>query len=387
MRAELNDTGDGFRLVDTAGGAGELAVESGFAADALRLGGEVRDGVLTARDATMIVVEDGDTLEDLAAKLNAAGTGVTAQIVDDGTTLASSRLSITSENAGAAGRFRIDSSGLAFADGRADLGLRTSVRGEDALLAVGADAAGGFLLADADGRFDGLPGGAGVTIKEATGEPVTVTVSRDDSGVVGALKNFVAAYNNLNDLAGDLTESDGETGERGALSGNPAVGRILRRTSSLLTRRFGPDPTAAEVTSGEAEGRPRTLFDLGVRGEKDGRISLNADRLNEALADDPDAVADFFRDPSAGFAQAAQDVMDSLNDPFTGLITRETDALEARGARLDGRIDDFEARLELKRERLVLQFAAMEEAIASINTAQSTLSQIRLINSDGSSDN
>ena len=384
VRAELNDTGDGFRLVDTAGGAGELAVAGGLAVDSLRLGGAVKDGVLSARDATIIEIGEDDTLEDLAAKLSAAGTGVSAQIVNDGTTLASSRLALTSDASGAARRFRIDDRGLTFADGRSSLGLRTSVRGEDALLAVGADAAGGFLLADADGSFDGLPGGAGVTIKRATGEPVTVTVSRDDSGVTDALKNFVASYNNLADLAGDLTESNGETGERGVLAGNPTVGRILRRTGSLLTRRFGP-PRVPGAGGEEETVRPRTLFDLGVREGKDGRISLNADRLADALAADPAAVADFFRDPDAGFAQAAQDAMDTLNDPFNGLIERETDALEARGEQIVGRVATLEARLLLKRDRLVRQFAAMESAIAGINSSQTALAALRPLNADGTS--
>ena len=375
VRAELNDTGDGFRLTDTAAGSGELSVADSAAAAALRLGGTApAGGSVSARDATVIQVEEGDTLADLAEKLNAEGTGVTAQIADDGTTLASSRLILTSTDAGAAGRFRLDDRGLApaTAGGAAGLGATASVRGEDALLAVGADAAKGFLLADSDGTFDGLPGGLGVTLKKAAGEPVTVTVGRDDSGVTGALKSFVASYNNLVGLAGELTGFDAETNERGVLQGNATVGRILRRVRGLLTRRFGPDGGG----DGGAAG-PRTLFDLGMREGKDGKLTLRNDRLDAALADDPAGVAAFFRDKTAGFAGAAQATLDTLNDPFDGLFELESDSLRLRQDRLGARVASLEKQLDVKRNRLVLQYAAMEETISRINASQSSLLSIQ----------
>ena len=377
VRAELNDTGDGFRLVDVAGGAGELAVAGSAAATALRLDGAVSEaGVLSARDATTVVFEEGDTLADLAEKLNAAGAGVTAQIADDGTTLAPARLILSATDAGAAGRFRLDDSGLTPAGpgGRAGLGAAVSVRGEDALLAVGADARSGFLLADSDGSFDNLPGGVGVTLKQATGEPVTVTVGRDDSGATGALKGFVAAYNNLVGLAGELTSFDAETNERGVLQGNSTVGRVLRRVGGLLTRRFGP-------AAGDGNA-PRTLFDLGIREGKDGKLTLKTDRLDAALADDPDAVAAFFRDKTAGFSKLAGETLDSLNDPFAGLFQLETDALETRQARLGDRVTALERQLDAKRDRLVRQFAAMEQAISQINSSQSSLLSLQALTFD-----
>ncbi|MFH5805672.1 flagellar filament capping protein FliD [Alienimonas sp. DA493] len=379
VTAELNATGDGFRLVDTAGGAGELTVTDNVAADALRLTGTVKDGTLSARDATVLTLEAGDTLQDLADRLNAGDFGVTAQIADDGTTLAPSRLLLTATDTGSAGRFRIDDSGLAapFTGARAGLGASVSVRGEDALLAVGANASGGFLRADSDGVFEDLPGGVGVTIKQATGEPVTVTVGRDASGVGSALQAFVSAYNGLIDLAGDLTKFDPETNERGVLQGNSTVGRVLRRVESLLTKRFGPEPTAADRADGAEP--PRTLFDVGIRLEKDGKISLNRDRLDERLADDPEGTRAFFQNKTAGFAVAADAVMDGLTDQFDGLLQLESDSLERRRNEIGERVADLEAQLALKRDRLVRQFAAMEETVSKINSFQSALSGIKLI--------
>ncbi|QDT15205.1 flagellar filament capping protein FliD [Alienimonas californiensis] len=379
VTAELNATGDGFRLIDTAGGAGELTVTDNVAADALRLTGTVKNGTLSARDATVLTLEAGDTLQDLADRLNAGDFGVKAEIADDGTTLAPSRLLLSAKATGASGRFRIDDSGLAapFAGARAGLGAAVSVQGEDALLAVGGNASGGFLRADADGVFEDLPGGVGVTIKQATGEPVTVTVGRDSAGVGNALQAFVSAYNGLIDLAADLTKFDPETNQRGVLQGNSTVGRVLRRVESLLTKRFGPDITAAAVAEGADP--PRTMFDVGIRLEKDGKISLNRDRLNERLADDPVGTRAFFQDKTNGFAVATDALMDGLTDQFDGLLQLESDSLESRRTEIGDRVADLEAQLALKRDRLVRQFAAMEETVSRINSFQSALSNIRLL--------
>ena len=67
------------------------------------------------------------------------------------------------------------------------------------------------------------------------------------------------------------------------------------------------------------------------------------------------------------------------------MIERETDALEARGEQIVGRVATLEARLLLKRDRLVRQFAAMESAIAGINSSQTALAALRPLNADGTS--
>ncbi|MEM9702194.1 MAG: flagellar filament capping protein FliD, partial [Planctomycetota bacterium] len=320
--------------------------------------------------------EAGDTLQDLADGLNDGDFGVTAEIVDDGTTLAPARLLLTATQTGEAGRFRLDDSGLAepFSGARAGLSAEVSVLGEDALISVGANAGGGFLRADSDGSFEDLPGGVGVTIKQATGEPVTVTVGRDTSGIGGALNGFVTAYNALIDTADELTKVDTATLERGVLQGNAAVGRVLRRVEGLLTKRFGP--------SVPEDGAPRTLFDVGVRLERDGKISLNRERLDAALEEHPDAVRAFFQEAETGFAASVDSVIDGLTDPFEGLLELESDSLERRQADITARIGDLEEQLALKRDRLVRQFAAMEETVSQLNSFQSALSNIRLLEFD-----
>ena len=377
VTASLNATGDGFTLTDTAGGPGTPSVDPGDTADALRIGGEDADGdgSLTARRAAVVVLEEGDTLADLASKLSAAGAGVSATVFDDGTSLAPARLLISAADAGTAGRFFLDA-------GLLNLGAETSAVGRDALLGFGGAGGDDFLLASSDGNFDDLPGGLGATLGTPTGQPVTVTVVRDTAAVGRTLGGFVDAYNNFLATADTLTRFDPATGERGILQGNGVVSRVRNRLRTLIDRPFGPAASSSNGGSGDA---PRTLFDLGVRLGKNGRLSLKSDRLARALADDADAVRAFFTDPSGGFGTTADEVLDSLTDPFDGLFEIEGRSLDTRTARLDSRIEELEASLAVRRDRLVRQYAAMEETISRFNSFQQSLDSIGPLRVDSKS--
>ena len=183
----------------------------------------------------------------------------------------------------------------------------------------------------------------------------------------------MAAYNNLLSTADTLTRFDPATNERGILQGNGVVARVENRLRTLIDGSFGPTTPPPAAAGGDS---PRTLFDLGVRLGKDGRLTLRTERLKQALADDPDGVRAFFTDREGGFGTRAEGVLDSLTDPFTGLFEIEGRSLDTRTARLDVRIGQLEASLQVRRERLVRQYAAMEETIAQFNSFQESLASI-----------
>src|SRR5262249_59939931 len=116
---ELNATGDGFDLVDQAGGSGQLQVSElgGKTAAGLHILGTGATGPggksqIDSRVGTQVTVAITDTLASLAAKINAANAGVTATIINDGTTFSPNRLLLTSTQTGAIGRFTIDDARL-----------------------------------------------------------------------------------------------------------------------------------------------------------------------------------------------------------------------------------------------------------------------------------
>ena len=87
--ASINSTGNGIQLTDTSGGAGKLTVAdtSGTAAEDLNIAGTAKTNTINGAYEKTLTVSANDTLTTVAAAINNANAGVTATIVNDGSTV------------------------------------------------------------------------------------------------------------------------------------------------------------------------------------------------------------------------------------------------------------------------------------------------------------
>lgn len=362
VTAQLNDTGDGFVLIDEAAGAGTLSVtESGgsTAAD-LRLlgnGAIASDGKLHIESqlVTTITVDATDTLSSIATKINDAGGLATASTFDDGSAFNSARLSITSKTSGRAGRLIIDDGGLG-------LGLVTTAQGNDALLRVGSSVASGFVVSSSNNTFTNIAQGVDITAVAAGSSIKQVSLKRDTGSIKSLLAGFVSSYNGYITATRDLSRFNSETSERGILQGEGSVLRIESRLASLINRNY--------LASTE---RVSSLGDLGIRTTSNGKILLDDSVLDKVLSEDPTAVSNFFLDSTNGFAQRADDTLKSFTDPFTGLFKTEGDAIQSTVDSFTSRIGQLNVLLDSRKARLFRQFAQMESALGQLQSQQSAL--------------
>lgn len=369
VAARLNDTGDGFVLVDTAGGAGTLRVAElgGKTAAQLKIlgTGATVGGTqqISGRAATIVAIDADDTLEDLAEKINAGGPA-RAAIVNDGSAFNSARLSLRAKSSGAANRLVIDDGGLG-------LHFQTQVAGQDALLRVGGSPANGFLLASATNTFKNAVAGIDITVLEPASKPAEVSVSANAARIQDALQNFVNGYNKFVDAVAELTRFNPRTNERGVLQGDGVVLRVMQRLESLINRR---SLSAADAV--------RSLADLGVRAAAGGKLALDVDRLMAVVEQHPQAVGDFFLindsgDPADfGFAELADRTLTSLTDPFTGALVLQRNALQDSVEALQTRVAQLDEILQARRQRLIRQFINMENALGTLTSQQQAIAGI-----------
>jgi flagellar hook-associated protein 2 len=365
VSAELNDTGDGFVLIDEAGGSGQLSVGEigGTTAAELRLlgssvvGGDGKQRI-TSRLTTVIDVAATDTLDDIVKSINDAGGSVTASLIDDGSAFNATRLVLTSISSGSSGRFVIDDGGLGFS-------LNTLATGQDALLRVGADVRTGFLLSSSSNDFQNPGNGVDVEILATSDTAADVTVSRDNSQIENALQSFVSGFNNYVDTAKDLTKFDSETGQRGVLQGSSIVLRVTGRLGSLVNRQFFSSDKLVN-----------SLLDLGIRIGAGGKLTFDSSRLSDALEADPQAVSDFFLTAERGFASLAEKTLDSFTDPLTGTFALEENALQSSVDSLGKRVAELDVLLERKRARLLRQFIQTEQILGQLVSQQQAISFI-----------
>ena len=360
VRAELNETGDGIRIVDLAGGSGPLAVIEGnstTAADLRLLGGAVTvevDGEMTqvidGSTTYTIQLGEADSLEDLAEKLNALGAGVEAAIFFDGSTNPH-RLLLQSQRSGSAGRVLFDASGLG-------LSLRETLPAQDALVMFGEPGteAGNVLISSSSNTFNDLIDGLSLQIKGSSDTAVTVTVGQVYTNLSASVKTMVDNYNKFRQRLRELTRYDAETDTRGTLTGDSSALRLDADLSYLLSGTFA------------AGGSIQSLRQIGIELQDDGTLEFDSEVLQTMLHKDPEAVRRFFADEESGLSAKLGRLIDRLSEEEDSLLAKRLESLSKKIENNEDKIARLQTSLEKERERLLTYFYRLETTVAKLRS-------------------
>jgi len=372
VEARLSSSGDGFQIVDTAGGVGTLTIrESGTGTTAADLKILGTGTTITENSETVQIIDgsqnlkietdDDDTLNDLIEKLNAAGSPLTASTLSVGAS--GSRLVLNSKATGALSRFQIDSS-------IAGLNFSETSQAQDALIAVGAsDTSGGILIQSNSNTFDGSIAGINLTIVDTSETAVDINVSNDDTGISKSLDLLVTQFNRVIDKLKSVASYDSVTNVSGLLYGDTEVLRIQSTFSTLFSSRL--------VT-----GSIRSIAELGVSINDQGKLEFDKTRFEKRLSDDPEAVRQFFSKEKTGFSARAKTMIDSLSGENNSALISKNLALQSKIEQNNARVTFLTARLDKQRERLLNSFYKMETAIQKIQSSQSSVNSLsNLLNS------
>lgn len=363
VTAQLNETGDGFVLIDEAGGAETLTVEEfsgGTTAADLRILGEGVEGGdgndrISSRVATVIEIEEDDTIEDIVTKINDSSNITGASIFDDGSQFNSTRLSLNSKATGKASQLFIDDGGL-------DFNFGTVSQGQDAVLRLGDDPSSSFLLVSENNTFNDVVTGIDVELLDTSDSITEIVLAKDTTTLQANIEALVSTYNQLISTTDDLTKFDSETNQAGILQGDSFVLRILTRLDNALNRRVGP--AASDV---------RSFTDLGIRTGTGGKLTIDSTKLAEVLTESSDDLEQFFTDEDFGIGKVLTDTIESFTDSIDGTLAIENRTLDSSVATLDSRVEQLTILMESQRERILFQFLNMETALSNLQSQQSAL--------------
>lgn len=308
--------------------------------------------VTVGGNATDVTIADGqNSLSGIASAVNAAGAGVYAAVVQvDG----GYRLLLTSRTSGAAGAISVDTSGLV--GGTEALSFPNELSpAQDAELVLGTGPGAVTVHRPTNTVTDLLPG---VTLALAGTGSVTVTVEQDLEAVKKAVRDFVAAYNDVADSLAQYGRYDPDTKQRGPLQGDGTLQRIQAQLPDAVLRTEVADQTL------------KRLSDLGVRVGRDGRLSLDESKLADALQGRFDEARRVLEAAGAKL----RDVADQLTK-VDGPVWLAIDALNSRIRSYDQQITRWEDRVERKREQLVRMFTQLEKSLGQLRSQGDWLAQ------------
>jgi flagellar hook-associated protein 2 len=310
-----------------------------------------------------------NTLDKIAAKINAANAGVDAAVIYDG---AAYRLSITSKATGAANGFRItaldsdgshtNGSGLSRLTYNPPGGTSQMARSQAAANATAI--VNGVTVTSASDTFDQAIGGLSFTVKKTSTTALNIGVGSDKASMKTQVESFVAAYNEMNKLARELTRVDAANPSgNGALQGDRSVVSVQSQLRSLLSQ-----GGASTVLS--------RLADAGITAATDGTLTIDATKLDAALAR-PDEMRKLFEGngPSQpGVATRFDDLIERVLGT-DGVVASRTEGLRERLERSQSDQERLELRVATVERRLRAQYTALDRNMGQLNGLSSYVSQ------------
>lgn len=321
----------------------------------------IASGTGADQKAMVVDLAGVTTLDELAEKLNAAETGITASVVKvaDG----SFRMQITGKSTGDAAAFDVlegshtkeELVAGVTATKVVDRAVAKTVAG-DAEITVWGDQ----KIRSASNTFSDVLTGVSFTVSAPTEEPVKLSVSRDNAALSKLAKDLVGSITVVLDEIKSRTASTTTTSDDGrsvisggVLSADSATRGIQQAVSSAMSFPIdGNSPSS-----------------VGIELGRDGSFTFDEAKFAEALAKDPAMVEKVV----SGIASRVADTAKSISDPIDGTLTSKIKNQESFSKNLSEQVSDWDRRLTNRRAGLERTYASLEVTLSGLQSQSSWL--------------
>lgn len=295
----------------------------GYTADSTNNTNDTYDGFLAkagVASTTITIDSTNNTLAGVRDAINDADFGVSAAIVNEGTSF---RLLLSSDSEGVENGFSIDvsdsgdSSNLD-ASGLSRLAFNSSAGTTNVVQTIAASDASfkinGLALTSSSNSVTTALDGLSLTLAATTTSAVTIAVSDNSVAIKSAVDTFVAGYNEFVTIAKELTAYDAEAGVKGPLLGDFTARTILNQLRSTLS-------SAAQGYIGTYS----HLAEIGITVTSTGTLAVDDTKLSAALKSnfsDVNAVLTRFAKPSSGSGLDVRSFNDTVpNGTYTVAVS------------------------------------------------------------------
>ncbi len=227
----------------------------------------------------------------------------------------------------------------------------------------------------------------GVTLKltavSEEGKSEQLTLTEDTSAIKTSIQDFVKQYNALltltsaaskyvqNDTSG-LTDSDVATqnSQNGALMGDSTLRGMVGDIRATANGVYGNGSFSA-------------LSDLGITIDPStGQMTLDNEKLDKAIADNPDDIAAMFtgKEGADGLATSLGNIITNYigdsDKKIDGVIKSSTDSLTSQSESMQLQIDKTQKLIDATVERYKVQFQNLDTTMSKLNSISNQLSSI-----------
>lgn len=324
---------DGLKDDDVKSATGSMTISLGSSANPMTID---MDGI--------------DSLAGLAKAINGmdGNPGVTASLVRTGGEV---RLMLSSDKSGAENAITLSGAPSAMTSD-----VRSISAAQDAKVWLG-DQNSGMLITNSTNTLTDLIDGVTLELNQthkAGDAPLRINVGVDTTETQNQVNSFVEAYNKLVGTLGSLTASGSSSTDRGAFAGDASISGLRRELNEMLRTSI--------------DGLDITQF--GLSADKDGKLTLDNDKLKEKLTDDPGKLNALFNG-SDGLLKKMDKSMDRLLSSSTGDIKSREETNRRRENELSDRSDKISTRYDTAYNRYLQQFTRMQSVLQQMNNTAS----------------
>lgn len=223
-----------------------------------------------------------------------------------------------------------------------------------------------------------------ISVNDNISEVLTLTAGTYTSGsaLAAEIQSRINGSEDLGALEVSVTWVDeGATGHfviESQTYGSPSTVAIGAAPANSAHAALGLDSSVAtdgQDVAGTINGEAATGIGQILTGDSSNSTTAGLRLMVTLSAGDLGAGAEAVVTITEGVAALLDDELASLTNSVDGLLTQRSDAMQDEIDRIAEDIESYEARLETRRERMLAEFAAMETAIAELNSQAEYVNQ------------
>lgn len=323
------------------------------------------------KPVTIAISAADSSLAGIRDAINDAKAGVSASIINVGN--GQYRLSVTADETGTDNAMSISVSGddalqrfMGYDKTASSNGMEESVNAQNALLTVN-----NIRIENSSNTISDVLEDITLTLNDVTTGNQTLTVASDTTKAQSAIKDWVTAYNALQDTFASLTKytavdagADAQNASNGALLGDSTLRTIQTQLKSALSN------TASTSSF-------KTLAQIGITTDPGtGKLEVADDKLESALKKDADGVKAMIvgDGKNSGLTTTIGKNLTSWLSS-TGIIQTATDGVSKTLNHLTEQYNAASDRIDNLVARYKAQFTQLDVLMNSLNSTSSYLTQ------------
>jgi len=306
----------------------------------------------------VFIDNDNATLDGLVKVINSAGIGMKASVITDKSDPDNPfRLMITTQSIGAENT--VEYPEFYFIDGDEDFFIDSERPALNAMVRYQ-----GLEIESPTNEIKDLIDGVTVNLRGLSDGPVTLNIDQDTPKTSGKIKSLV---DNLNEVFSFIQKQN-------SVNEKSDTTKTLGGDYGIRTAEYRLREALQSTLVNGGERSVRVLGDIGIQFNRNGTLNFDNDKLEKALRNNFDEVADLLGGDgvTTGLATRLNRSLTTIAGTQDALLTQQRKTLNERSDRIDRDIKNKEKVVERKTDSLKAKLIRAQDAINSIqNQGQS----------------